>query len=114
MAKPERTLWIERGRGRFEAGVRLQAADELAQRTGWELRMFPSTRRQATVGGYVCGGAAGVGSIPYGQRRHAGFGVGIKVVTCGPTPGVIELPGPDIGKGLDASSPTCVVVEGER
>ena len=38
--------------------------------------MFPSTRRQATVGGYVCGGAAGVGSIRYGQLRDAGSVLG--------------------------------------
>ena len=55
MARLDRTLWVERGRGRFEAGVRLGDADVLCQQQGWELRMFPSTRRQATVGGYVCG-----------------------------------------------------------
>ncbi len=36
-----RALWIERGRGRFEAGVRLEAADTAGQQSGWELRMFP-------------------------------------------------------------------------
>src|SRR5258707_1074739 len=67
MAQLNRTLWIDqergRGRGRFEAGVKLGDADTEAQLQGWELRMFPSTRRQATVGGFVSGGAAGVGSI---------------------------------------------------
>src|SRR5260370_24912007 len=86
MARLDRTLWIERGRGRFEAGVRLEAADTLAQQSGWELRMFPSTRRQATVGGYVCGGAAGVGSIRYGQLRDSGSVVALEVVTFEETP----------------------------
>src|SRR5476651_2383967 len=76
MAQFNRTLWIDqergRGRGRFEAGVRLGDADTEAQLQGWELRMFPSTRRQATVGGFVSGGAAGVGSIRYGQLRDSG------------------------------------------
>jgi len=113
MAKLDRTLWIERDRGRFEAGVRLGDADQQCQRTGWELRMFPSTRRQATVGGYVCGGAAGVGSIRYGQLRDAGSVLGMKVVTCEPTPRVIELRGAEIGKALHAYGTTCIVVEVE-
>ncbi len=113
MARLDRTLWIERGRGRFEAGVRLEAADTLAQQSGWELRMFPSTRRQATVGGYVSGGAAGVGSIRYGQLRDSGSVLALKVVTCEETPRLVELRGPDIGKALHAYGTTGVVVEVE-
>lgn len=113
MAQLGRTLWIERGRGRFEAGVRLGDADLLCQKQSWELRMFPSTRRQATVGGYVCGGAAGVGSIRYGQLRDAGSVLALKVVTCEPVPRLIELRGADIGKALHAYGTTCIVVEVE-
>jgi FAD/FMN-containing dehydrogenase len=113
MAQLDRTLWIERGRGRFEAGVRLGDADLLCQKQGWELRMFPSTRRQATVGGYVCGGAAGVGSIRYGQLRDAGSVLALKVVTCEPVPRLIELRGTDIGKALHAYGTTSIVVEVE-
>jgi FAD/FMN-containing dehydrogenase len=113
MARLDRTLWIERDRGRFEAGVRLGDADQQCQQQGWELRMFPSTRRQATVGGYVSGGAAGVGSIRYGQLRDAGAVLGMKVVTCEPAPRVVELRGVDIGKALHAYGTTCIVVEVE-
>lgn len=113
MARLDRTLWIEGDRGRFEAGVRMGDADRLAQDKGWELRMFPSTRRQATVGGFVCGGAAGVGSIRYGQLRDAGSVAALKVVTCEPTPRLVELRGPDIGKALHAYGTTSIVVEVE-
>ncbi len=113
MGKLDRTLWIERGRGRFEAGVKLIDADVQAQQQGWELRMFPSTRRQATVGGYVCGGAAGVGSIRYGQLRDAGSVLALKVVTCEETPRLVELRGADIGKALHAYGTTGIVVEVE-
>ena len=113
MAQLDRTLWVERGRGRFEAGVRLGDADVLCQKQGWELRMFPSTRRQATVGGYVCGGAAGVGSIRYGQLRDAGSVLALKVVTCEAVPRLIELRGADIGKALHAYGTTSIVVEVE-
>ena len=113
MARLDRTLWIERDRARFEAGVRLGEADQQCQATGWELRMFPSTRRQATVGGYVSGGAAGVGSIRYGQLRDQGSVLAMKVVTCEPTPRIVELRGGDIGKALHAYGTTCIVVEVE-
>ena len=113
MARLDRALWIKGDRGRFQAGVRLGDADALCQQQSWELRMFPSTRRQATVGGYVCGGAAGVGSIRYGQLRDAGSVLALKVVTCEPQPRVIELRGPDIGKALHAYGTTGIVVEVE-
>jgi FAD/FMN-containing dehydrogenase len=113
MAQLNRTLWIEKGRGRFEAGVRLGDADTEAQLQGWELRMFPSTRRQATVGGYVSGGAAGVGSIRYGQLRDSGSVLALKVVTCEETPRIIELRGADIGKALHAYGTSGIVVEVE-
>jgi FAD/FMN-containing dehydrogenase len=113
MARLDRTRWIDGGRGRFEAGIRLGDADAQAQRRGWELRMFPSTRRQATVGGYVCGGAAGVGSIRYGQLRDSGVVLALEVVTCETEPRVVELRGPDIGKALHAYGTTGIVVEVE-
>ena len=113
MAELDRTLWIEGDRARFEAGVRLGDADIACQQKGWELRMFPSTRRQATVGGYVSGGAAGVGSIRYGTLRDAGSVLGMKVVTCEPEPRIVELRGADIGKALHAYGTTCIVVEVE-
>jgi FAD/FMN-containing dehydrogenase len=113
MARLDRTLWVERGRGRFEAGVKLVDADLEAQRRGWELRMFPSTRRQATVGGFVSGGAAGVGSIRYGQLRDAGSVLALKVVTCEEAPRVVELRGAAIGKALHAYGTTGIVVEVE-
>jgi FAD/FMN-containing dehydrogenase len=38
------------GVGRFEAGARLLDIDRALRDSGWELRYFPSTRRQATIG----------------------------------------------------------------
>ena len=113
MARLNRTLFIAGDRARFEAGVKLGDADLQCLATGWELRMFPSTRRQATVGGYVCGGAAGVGSIRYGQLRDMGSVLAMKVVTCEPVPRVVELRGAEIGKALHAYGTTCIVVEVE-
>jgi FAD/FMN-containing dehydrogenase len=113
MMRLDRTLWIAGGAGRFEAGVKLGDADQAALAEGWELRMFPSTRRQATVGGYVSGGAAGIGSIRYGQLRDAGTVLALKVVTCEASPRIVELRGADIGKALHAYGTTGIVVEVE-
>ena len=113
MAKLDRTLFIRGDRARFEAGVRCGDADRQCLETGWELRMFPSTRRQATIGGYVSGGAAGIGSIRYGQLRDQGSVLAMKVVTCEAEPHLVELRGQDIGKALHAYGTTCIVVEVE-
>ncbi len=60
---------------------------------GWELRMHPSTKRKATIGGFVAGGSGGVGSIGYGGLREPGNILAARIVTLEPEPRVIELRG---------------------
>ncbi len=60
---------------------------------GWELRMHPSTKRKATIGGFVAGGSGGVGSIGYGGLREAGNILAARIVTVEPEPRIIELRG---------------------
>src|SRR3984893_8000671 len=59
------TEWIRPGVMRVGVGAKMNAIDAELQPLGWELRMHPSTKRTATIGGFVAGGAGGIGSRQY-------------------------------------------------
>lgn len=50
----------------LRGGVVLRAAQAHSQQ---EQRMHPSTLRNATLGGFICGGSGGVGSVTWGGLR---------------------------------------------
>jgi FAD/FMN-containing dehydrogenase len=60
---------LEWGQGfvRVQPGVILGDLEREARMRGQELRVYPSNYKQATVGGFVCGGTLGVGSINWGH-----------------------------------------------
>ncbi len=78
------------------AGARLIDIEAHTRTRGWELRMFPSTRRTATIGGFVAGGSGGVGSIQFGQLRDRGTLLAARVVTLEATPRVLRLRGDEV------------------
>ncbi len=92
----DRILWIEGARARVEAGVRLATIDQAAQSKGFELRMHSSTRRVATIGGFIGGGHAGVGSCAYGILRDRGNILAIEVMSVEEMPRLIELRGKEV------------------
>jgi FAD/FMN-containing dehydrogenase len=106
-------LWLKPGMGRFQAGAKLIDIDIAAAPMGWELRMHPSTKRLATVGGFVSGGAAGVGSILYGQLRDRGSVAALRVVTMEDEPKIVELRGDEVFNVLHAYGTNGIVVEVE-
>ncbi len=108
-----RVLWLKPGLGRFEAGAKLIDIDITAVPTGWELRMHPSTKRTATIGGFVAGGAAGVGSIRYGQLRDRGSVAALRLVTMEDTPRAIELRGDEVRSALHAYGTNGIITEVE-
>jgi FAD/FMN-containing dehydrogenase len=87
----DRVEWVKPGRARVEAGRKLVDIDDVTRDEGWELRMFPSTKRSATIGGFVGGGSGGVGSITWGGLRERGNVLAARIVTLEDEPRVIEL-----------------------
>ncbi len=85
--------WIKPGVARVGAGAKMNTIDAAAQANGWELRMHPSTKRMATIGGFVAGGSGGIGSITYGGLREPGNILAARIVTLEEEPRVIELRG---------------------
>jgi FAD/FMN-containing dehydrogenase len=83
--------WVRPGQVRVQAGRKLVDIDDALRGEGWELRMFPSTKRTATIGGFVAGGSGGVGSVTYGGLRERGNVLAARIVTVEDEPRVLEL-----------------------
>ena len=114
----DRVVWAKPGAGRFEAGARLldidRALRDRPQPSGrWELRFHPSTRKQATIGGFIAGGAAGCGSCTWGQISDPGAVNAVQVVTVEETPRVLELAGAEVLKVLHAYGVNGIITEVE-
>jgi FAD/FMN-containing dehydrogenase len=93
LTKMSQVKWIKPGLACVEPGAKLSAIDKLTREQGWEIRMYPSTYRTATIGGFIGGGSGGIGSITYGQLRDRGNLNAVRVVTLEDEPRVIELRG---------------------
>ncbi len=103
--------WIKPGLACVEPGVKMSVFDKQARETGWELRMVPSTYRTATIGGFIGGGSAGIGSITYGQLRDRGNLHAVRVVTMEDEPRVMELRGDEVQKVNHAYGTNGIITE---
>ena len=83
--------WQKPGVVRCGAGLKMNDLDAATRPHGFELRMHPSTKRTATIGGFVAGGSGGVGSVTYGGLREPGNILAARVVTLEEKPRAIEL-----------------------
>ena len=94
--KLDRVLEVTPGRAVVQAGVRLERLEVAAAATGQMLSMFPSTKRLATVAGFLSGGSGGIGSLRNGMLRDGQNITYVRLVTVEETPRVIELHGAEI------------------
>jgi FAD/FMN-containing dehydrogenase len=109
----DRIVWWRQGAARLQAGARLHDIDAITRPGGYELRMHPSTKRTATVGGFVAGGSGGIGSVTYGGLREPGNILAARVVTLEETPRVLELRGDAAQKVNRAYGTTGIITEVE-
>ena len=58
---------------------------------GRELRLFPSTWRTASIGGFIAGGSGGIGSIKWGFLRDPGNLIGLEAVNINSNPQLLKL-----------------------
>ena len=96
MTALDRILWTKGPVIRAEPGIKLIDIDTATRPQGWELRMHPSTKRAATLGGFIGGGHAGIGSCVYGILRDRGNIIGLEVMSVEETPRIVELRGADV------------------
>ena len=104
---------ISPGRVVCEPGALLIDLDTALAASGQEMRMFPSTRATASVGGFIAGGSGGVGSISWGGLRDFGNVIRLKLLTMEESPRVLELTGADLHKAVHAYGTNGVIVEVE-
>ena len=83
--------WQQPGMVRVGPGRKMIDLDRETRPQGWELRMHPSTKRTATIGGFVAGGSGGIGSVTWGGLREPGNVGMARIVTVEETPRVLEL-----------------------
>ena len=88
--------WQRPGLARVQAGMKMHDLDAALRPHGWEQRMHPSTKRTATIGGFIAGGSGGIGSVNYGGLREPGNITAARIVTVESTPRVLELRGADV------------------
>jgi FAD/FMN-containing dehydrogenase len=109
-----RVVWVKPGVVRAQAGCKLIDLDAVTRReVRGELRFHPSTKRTASIGGFIAGGSSGIGSCTYGKLREFGNILGLRVVTMEAEPRVLELRGPDIDKANHAYGTNGVITEVE-
>ena len=102
---------ITDGRVICEAGARIGQVENEVARTGQMLTMFPSTKRIATMGGFVAGGSGGIGSLRHGMLRDGGNITYLRIVTVEENPRIIELRGNDILKAQHAYGTNGIITE---
>ncbi len=106
-----KVLEITPGKARVQAGTMMWDLERAARAHGQEMLMFPSTLRQATIGGFVAGGYAGIGSIRHGILKDAGNVTRLRVITIESTPQVIDLLDADIQKVHHAFGTNGIITE---
>ncbi len=102
---------VEPGLVRARAGTIVEEIEVAARATGWELRMHPTTKLEATIGGFIAGGSGGPGSVAYGQLEEPGNILSAQIVTMEDEPRVLELEGREASRIYHTYGATGIITE---
>ncbi len=108
-----KVLAVEPGSIRVQSGTVIGAALEAALASGQQLMMYPSTMRSATIGGYLGGGFAGIGSVRHGIIRDSGMIQSLKIMSIEETPKVLTLSGTDVDFVFHSWGTTGIILEAQ-
>lgn len=100
LTRMNRVLEIGDGWLRAQAGARMGALEDAARASGQELRLMPSTFEKSTIGGFLCGGAGGIGSATYGWLWEGDNVHAARLATAETEPRLIDLQGEDVAAVL--------------
>lgn len=110
MSKLNEVVELGKGYAIVQAGVRLASLEKLARLQGQELRIYPSTYVTATVGGFVCGGSGGIGSITWGNLWDDNV-LEAKVFTLEQQPKLLTVSGEELAQYIHSYGTTGVLIE---
>jgi FAD/FMN-containing dehydrogenase len=102
---------VEAGSIHAQAGATIGSALEAALASGQQLMMYPSTLMSATIGGYLGGGFAGIGSVRHGIIRDSGMIQSLRIMTIEETPRILTLSGDDVGFVFHSWGTTGIMLE---
>ena len=114
MSMSEMTAIKEIGPGFIvaEAGANMAEMDKAARaHSGQEQRMFPSTVRSSSIGGFIAGGSGGIGGVRWGGLRDMGNIQRLRVVTMEVEPRVLDLSGWELHKVSHAYGTNGIITE---
>ncbi len=107
------SLDVENGVVRAEPGARLGTIETEALKTGWELRCMPSTWVKSSLGGFLCGGSAGIGSITYGGLDNKDNIKSVSLLTIEEEPRLLCFEERECIKALHTYGSTGILVEAQ-
>jgi FAD/FMN-containing dehydrogenase len=113
MTRHDGIIAVEPGSIRVQAGALIASALAAALATGQQLMMYPSTMKVATLGGYLGGGFAGIGSVRHGIIRDSGMIQSLKIMTLEDNPRTITLGGDDVSFVFHAWGTTGIILEAQ-
>lgn len=96
-----------------QPGAKLSKIEKLANPVGLEMRCLPSTWIKASIGGFLCGGSGGIGSITHGGINTGDNVKSVTLLTVEAEPRLITFEERDSVKALHTYGTTGILVEVE-